>query len=140
MNIESIKRAIRNGVFETNSSSSHSITIVSGDYVADRLGVADGVCSIYSGEFGWEQETYRDAATKAAYCATFARESRECLETLRRVVEQEVGCPVVFVDLVNGYIDHQSFDTAEQAFESEKNLRDFIFNRASVLETDNDNH
>lgn len=135
------KRVTRNGVFETNSSSSHSITIVSGDYIVDRLGVSqDGICTIHSGEFGWEQETYQDSPTKAAYCATFARNRPECLEILRRVVGQELGCTVVFENLDDGYIDHQSDDIAEQAFESEKALRDFIFNPASVLETDNDNH
>jgi len=66
---------IRHGVFETNSSSTHSISI------AGAVGVCpeacrlkpddDGVLRLETGEFGWEIADYRDPWTKAAYAATF---------------------------------------------------------------------
>lgn len=66
-------KQIRQSAFETNSSSSHSITISYGDYTPDKLYVENGVLEIYTGEFGWEHEDYYDAATKAAYCLTWLK-------------------------------------------------------------------
>lgn len=57
----------RRFVFETNSSSSHSISIVSGDYIPDKIYVDEtGTCNIFPGEFGWEIEDFYDAASKAS--------------------------------------------------------------------------
>ena len=41
---------------------------------------------------------------------------------------------------VEGYIDHQSSDVADDAFETEDQLKHFIFNQDSCLTIDNDNH
>lgn len=151
---------IRRGVFETNSSSSHSITIVGGNYQADKIPLEDGVCRIYGGEFGWGFDQFNDAATKASYCLVYAFGDTsgdgdgeqepmypEKLETLRSVVAKEMGVEVEFEMGGWNYIDHQSCEnsdwrqaTAETAFASEQALRDFIFNPASELLIDNDNH
>ncbi len=144
-------KVTRRGVFEPNSSSTHTITIAGGmpyrDYKTDRLSADKGICRIHPGEYGWEERTYTDAATKASYCLTWAKQygRPEHLEALRRVIRLAHGVVVEFVESIDehykwGYIDHQSDDVGGQAFENYETLRDFIFNPASVLETDNDNH
>lgn len=137
----------RKGVFETNSSSTHSITIVPGDYVPDKIPMAGDVCVVYTGEFGWERETYHDAATKASYALTHAKSvnpdyGQGLLEMLTGVLLAGTGAACVKFRGGGGGegIDHQSNGTASEAFASAESLRDFIFNPASVLETDNDNH
>lgn len=158
---------IRRAVFETNSSSSHSITIVGGTYRPDRLHAEDGVVTIYGGKFGWGVEQFNDAATKASYCLVYAHgpeidleldgktgesiETRrepthpELLERLRQVIASETGCEVEF-NMRGGYIDHQSngeYGTpgvCAEAFKTDETLRDFIFNPKSRLLIDNDNH
>lgn len=145
----------RHGVFETNSSSTHSISIQPGDFKPDRLFTNHGVLRIFAGEFGWEREAYNDPLSKASYCLTYVKTGGETggrEQMLREVLEEEVGGKVEFVPLGHdptdgddwGYIDHQSHigkrDACGDAFESKESLRAFIFNPKSTLVTDNDNH
>lgn len=59
-----MKTQIRRGVFETNSSSVHSISIIK-DNFKNSLPVKFTIdCD---GEFGWEVDTFDDAQSKAAY-------------------------------------------------------------------------
>lgn len=143
---------IRRGVFETNSSSSHSVSIKHGDYVPEKLYVEDGICKIYPGEFGWEEFDYNDAATKAAYCLTYVKmfeeeETEPLSMMLREVIAEVTGADVEFVAEDGsswGYIDHQSSDVwraaCGDAFRNKKALKAFIFNSRSVLTTNNDNN
>jgi hypothetical protein len=159
-----MNKVTRHGVFETNSSSTHSIAIQGGKYVLDKLPVEDGVCRVYPGEFGWEEEDYYDADTKASYCLTHAwsagdgrdgykmspEKAASRLDMLRDVIQKATGAEKVeFAEsgddfYKRGYIDHQSIEgdggAGEPAFASEESLRDFIFNPNSLLRTDNDNH
>lgn len=148
-------KVTRHGLFETNSSSSHSIHILRGEYVPSKIPVTDeGFCFVYPGEFGWEIVDYFDAPTKASYCLTYAKgwgeEEERLLAMLEQVIRETTKCQkVVWVPERDeyhpwGYIDHQS-DHQERnacgpAFESLDNLRDFIFNPHSRLRIDNDNH
>lgn len=145
---------VRRGAFETNSSSSHSLTIIPGSYIPDMLNVDSGYCDVYPGEFGWAEETFTDAPTKASYCLTFIKnytpeKERTQLESmLVDVIKEVTGAEAVeFKKSSNkynewGYIDHQScyLCAEEGVFNSRQSLRDFIFNPDSVLRTDNDNH
>jgi len=151
---------IRVGVFETNSSSTHSICISNSTHRGrDSLPVdADGTCRVYPGEFGWEVEEFDDAPTKAAYCLTYLKHFREPPPhyegMLKKVIAEKTGAKlVVFVPGKTeydgpdghpnedwGYIDHQSDGVCGPAWDTEDTLADFIFNRASILRTDNDNH
>lgn len=139
-------KKIRRGVFETNSSSSHSISIADSDNKAklDTLSVEDEkegkVCRIYQDKFGWEMETFNSPTMKASYCFTYAKGDINLLERLGRVIKEHLGDDVTveFVD-GEGYIDHQSLDIAEEAFESDDTLKRFIFNPHSYFETGNDN-
>lgn len=149
-------KVVRKGIFETNSSSSHSISIVGGIYTPDTFPIENGVCKVYPGEFGWEEYRSYSAAVKASYCLTYIKIGKDDAvddddtqsHMLRNVLKKVTGCEVEFMPdpVVNtwdqkwGFIDHQSYDICSKAFESEDSLRNFIFNRKSYLETDNDNH
>ena len=143
---------IRRCVFETNSSSSHTITIVEGDietYPKNQLLIdkEDNICRIYPGEFGWEIEDYYGAEMKASYALTYVKQigdgGKE--ELLREVIEEKIGVKVKFIPSSYeyhpwGYIDHQSNEVCSDAFQSKETLHDFIFNSNSCLHIDNDNH
>jgi len=137
----------RRSVFETNSSSTHSISIASGAETLDTLPMENGVVAIEGGEFGWEVNDYYDACSKASYCMTWAFQygTEEHREMLKRVIQQRTGADKVVLRqgddsyYPNGYIDHQSDDVCKEAFKSEKSLRDFIFDPRSWFHTCNDN-
>jgi hypothetical protein len=136
-------KKIRKGVFETNSSSTHSISIGISDGKAqfDTLPIdSDGVCRVYQAEFGWEQETFNSPSMKASYAYTYAKGDLSKMRQLGDVIQKQLGGKIT-VEFVegDGYIDHQSFDVCEEAFESDDKLRNFIFNPRSYLETGNDN-
>lgn len=141
-------RVIRIGIFETNSSSTHSLTIGNnrGYYNNDLLLEHDGNIVIFPGEFGWETASYNDVETKASYCLTYAKQigGEELVEMLGRVMSETTGKAVVFKESGGdyhpwGYIDHQSEDVAGPAFASDEILRRFVFGHDSVLTTGNDN-
>ena len=67
-------RQIRNGVFETNSSSTHSVSVRCGKGLQQNwMPVGnDGYIHASLDEFGWEIETYRDQDAKLSYLLTMA--------------------------------------------------------------------
>ncbi len=99
-------KVIRKGVFETNSSSTHVISITGGECEnPDRLFPSeDGVYRIHPGEFGWEVRTYYDAVMKASYALTWAKQNDNAiaLEMLQAVVEKEVEGVVKFISNDDG--------------------------------------
>lgn len=149
---------IRNGVFETNSSSTHSIVINSGEYQIPK----DTNIDILTGEFGWEIEYYSGFYDKASYALTYAinyGSSDTNLELLNQVLTEHISSESIITynghsyeelikyiessDAYNydmGYIDHQSQDEVSEIFENSKTLSDFLFSSNSWFETDNDNH
>ena len=64
MNFKKMKTQIRRGVFETNSSSVHSISIVKDSFNGSFPAKFTIDCN---GEFGWEVDTFDDSSSKAAY-------------------------------------------------------------------------
>ena len=135
---------IRQGVFETNSSSSHSISITSpneGELYQTLTVPDDGTLIIEGGRFGWEEEDHNDAHTKASYCATFCTKvNPSSTDMFKEVLMEHTGAKEVLIEAENCYIDHQSTHVASTAFESKDNLKDFIFGKDSWLHLDNDNH
>lgn len=138
---------IRQSIFETNSSSCHTITIVASDIFNTKLGKDDeGVVHIYPGEFGWEICKYDIPDEKASYAYTYAKNygKKEDLKLLRKVIEDVTGAKVVFEKtsgyFPTGYIDHQSSDYGAEIFVSYDTVKNFIFNPKSYVQTDNDNH
>lgn len=151
----------RHSVFETNSSSTHSISISHDTKTLVSLPLKEGKVHVGFGEFGWEQETYNSTESKLAYAATFAFSFKpdhkygggdlglhdKYKEMLETVLKRQTGAKEIIYDAGEesefypyGYIDHQSMDTAEEMYESLDTLRNFIFNPDSYFETDNDNH
>lgn len=153
-----MKKVIRIGVFETNSSSTHSVCIANGPCEDTIVAQLDGKVHIEVGEFGWEVQDYWDAASKASYALTWCHnrnkyKSDVCarpkhLQMLKEVIEEYTGCDVIFDYFDDefykyGYIDHQSderdYSALAEAMESKESLKQFIFNKNSLLHTDNDN-
>jgi hypothetical protein len=150
-------KKIRNAVFETNSSSTHSISVseVNSDELMDNIMFMneDDNVVVNPGQFGWEQEVYNDSATKASYMLTYIKNycgerEAEFEEMFKEVIKGQTGCnDVIFNESGDqyyafGYIDHQSSsgNAYHWVFEDKETLRQFIFNKESILETDNDNH
>ncbi len=144
-----MKKQVRQNVFETNSSSSHSISIEpSSDGLYDTI-IPDeeGNIVLTGGEFGWGIDEYNDAITKANYCAVDQLNNEDRIDMLKEVIKEQTGCNDVIIDISDSwrdpnysYIDHESVGTSLEAFESKETLRDFIFSKNSVLYIDNDNH
>lgn len=158
----------RANVFETNSSSTHSIALapsdgklsLSRDYVVDE----EGNFVIPSQEFGWEQEEYTDAASKACYAYLYIRDwvTGDDQDRFKALFEEVIKQQTAATGIVHedgyplwnsarygsgknsndGYIDHQSVEDrdCDYLFASADKLKSFIFDYRTVLETDNDNH
>lgn len=132
-------KQIRNGVFETNSSSTHSLSVV-GEFKYDNTLKAfidyDNYLHISFGQFGWEQEEYHDAYEKLKYLVTFIAEkfpyeeiniwccphpmdmdriydlfkTRDDFNELNYLIKEELNCSGIWLDEGEGYIDHQSHE------------------------------
>jgi len=132
---------IRNNVFETNSSSSHSISIST-----DTTGILDtiecddnGVITITGLGFGREWEAYNDPLTKASYCVSDCQGEQSKLDMLRKVIQDHTGASEVkFVINQDSYIDHESVRNSFEGFEDEETLKNLIFNSESYIFTGSD--
>lgn len=141
-------KQIRHNVFETNSSSTHSITInYDGKLNETMTPNEDNQIILEGGEFGWEVEDYNNSWDKANYCAVASLWSDDRQTMLKEVIMEITGCDEVIIEASEeydspyySYIDHQSSDTADEAFADKDSLKSFIFNSNSILHTDNDNH
>lgn len=163
-------RQIRNGVFETNSSSMHSLSIKKGGTYGTLLvdEYENKVITCF-GEFGWGYDCYRDPANKLSYLVTMLVETNgncysieELCETeefqeINSVVAEYCNCDGVLIDekieQVNyngeyyewnehsGYIDHQSVMNIHDLLNCyDCTIEEFIFNEGVMLIIDNDNH
>ena len=151
-----MKRQIRRGAFETNSSSTHAINIYRGyDYVIPKE------ILVRTGDFGWECEEYYDAEDKLAYLYTwcmsmcskyehnevtnqyeFHTDYKKMKDYQYRIKSklEELGVEEVYFGNDGGYIDHTE-NLLEEDLEDilENYFADFIFNDSSYIETGNDN-
>ena len=138
-----MNKLIRTGVFETNSSSSHSISIsADSDYILDGTTLVpdyNGEIKLRGGQFGWEWERFFDANTKANYCAVGCQNNDYFTDMLIEVIKEQTGADEVTISLGDSYIDHDSTEVYEAAFVDKETLRNFIFNKKSMLYTGNDN-
>lgn len=140
---------VRQGVFETNSSSTHAIIIArEGTKSYDKI-------DFRIGEFGWECEYYDYPDSKASYfymlaCDALGRDVADDIVEL--LAPYGINCtfslpPVfkIFDDgttyLDNGYVDHcnEGIDLVEDCLSDASLLIDFVFNDESYVETGNDN-
>ena len=141
-------KKVRNGMFETNSSSTHTIIIT--DQNCDPGALVD----FRIGEFGWGIEKLDTINDKASYLYTLACEcyGRDVYQDLyERLVKYGVDCecsrPAVFSNfgygqyLDNGYVDHATdgCDFVDAIFHNEKRLIRYLFSDDSFVVTGNDN-
>lgn len=143
---------IRKGIFETNSSSCHSITIADSVELLESLYVdQNGSITLEGGQFGWQWEKYNDALTKANYAAVFAVEIKKNTDLLVEVLKEHTGAKEIVFNFSSeygddrkgkpwAYIDHDSAHVASDAFVDKESLKNWIFNPKSWLFLGNDNN
>ena len=145
---------IRENVFETNSSSSHSVVVsgeVSADFGLSKEEIRDGVIDVGRGktEFGWETEYSRDTHSKLAYLLIQAAgnyvdsitedynaNTKAVFETARFVTGCELKLPSNTSDW---HIDHQSMGDCSDILEDPDQIAVFAFSSSSYVQTGNDN-
>jgi len=134
---------IREGVWQTNSSSSHSLSI------RDKVNIGelkekvknklcyDDILTVGSGEYAWGYEQLTHWTQKADYLGVEARDNgkQKIFETaLRQVLGQDLE--IVYSD--DGYIDHQSIGRVWSYIETVYDVINVVFGE-SIIEIDNDN-
>lgn len=157
---------IRRNVFETNSSSTHSVSCTPGGKLAkSELEIdSDGFIHTELGEYGWEVEDYSRQADRLSYLVTMLaemcghhcwcmsqeeleREIRELNESIElKDISEEIaaytGARGIIVDVSEGYIDHQSVEfsiMSDYLDDCGTDVLGFVFGD-TVVHTDNDNH
>lgn len=149
-------RQIRRGVFETNSSSTHSVCISSErGQPLDYPSIVHFKCAY----FGWEECRLESPDDKASYLyssilALYGREEAETAKNriFKFLAEEDIDCefdlPVYYkydgyVYLDNGGIDHAGEDEhvnfVENVLHSKKRLLRYLFSPHSYVLTGNDN-
>lgn len=153
-----MKRQIRRGVFETNSSSCHSVsfepeTNEESQYDMDLEINDEDLVEVKLGEFGWGYDEYTDSKTKLSYITTMAKcgfNEKSDIEKINTVVADVMDCDgILILEPKNSwgdawYIDHQSvYDNIDDFLDMKAggaSLDEFIFNPKYKLIIDNDNH
>jgi hypothetical protein len=156
-------KKIRKNVFETNSSSMHSLCMVGSDRML-KCEYGD-VVTIRPGEFGWGGDGVDTPLEKLQYiCTMIQYKDSEVYDDAKSVSESiyfkwvsemfkdYTGSDLKYVPLGNtgscyddGYIDHQSTDTLDEKWSEDEvtfknNMRDIVFNEKYFIAVDNDNH
>jgi hypothetical protein len=138
------KISARDGVFETNSSSSHSVTIAENEmrtatFPADMLRA--GRIDVRLGQYGWEWMRYYKPETKLAYLLTQVNGNHSKMLEICRTVEKHTGCKVVIdpVSAGSSYVDHESHGNGYELTQDSEKLIDFLLSENSYIQTGNDN-
>lgn len=136
-----MKTTIRQGVFETNSSSTHSLSISdNSDYQTISLNEDNNIVISGIFQFGWGYEELYDFEEKMAYYYLSNQNDEDAIDKLIEVVREETGADdvIFYIDEDISYIDHQSYDTAHNM--TYEDIKNFIFNPNSYIILDNDNN
>ena len=152
---------IRQGVFETNSSSTHAISICE---FHSNIELPEVVLFETNQDFGWEFEDYTDVYSKANYlwlaiCYKYSTLGDEdelirAKATLTQYLER-IGVRAEFEDRryveydwlddkyidMRGYIDHPDdlYELVDAVLERPELLYGYLFNSESMVSTGNDN-
>lgn len=160
-------KLIRNGVFETNSSSAHSLAYGT-EYIlkgsrwyqptkehdfSNPMYRLDAVPDHYRnytfyewlGEFGWGYDVLTTPQEKFSYLLTQMADTSEELhestdyKTIKEMVE-DIGCEIVRCNDQDGYVDHESHGIVNPSlFKSKKDLITYLFNGNIRVYIENDN-
>jgi len=134
------KKLIRHNVFETNSSSSHSVSIADStkEFILETIYPdSEGTIYVDGDGYGWGYFKHNDAVTKLSYAAQQFNGDNFRLEMLTDLVKEQTGAENIVYRLEHGYVDHQSSDILRDMTAEE--LSNFIFNKNSWLFGGNDN-
>ena len=149
-----MKRQIRLGAFETNSSSTHAICITKGDYKLKKH------IDFAIGEFGWECITYKSLYERASYLITAILSANkdkadENLQKLKNILDDHNveyvlpklkvasykyhGKDFYYYD-INGYLDHaaEANEFINDVLADSDKLFRYLFGDSMVI-TGNDN-
>lgn len=136
-------KKIRKGVFETNSSSTHSICIAKDT----ELNIPQKLYFSF-GEFGWKWETLQSTEDKASYLYTGLYSNghyEEFLEIVKTLEDEgiEVSWQTPQGDNFweNGYVDHSDElrEFLNDVCNDKNKLLNFLFSNLSFILTGNDN-
>ena len=164
-----MKVQVRQNVFETNSSSTHAIS-VAGYYPEDwnpHYRVPEKIHFSLNREFGWEFDTYTDTDSKAAYLWLIICDMHsdvtdlDNLKAVRAHIEKvltNAGVKEVTFDMGSykehswrddgslyldypGYIDHsyEAYDFAKVLLDNDEMLLAYLLDSDSCVATGNDN-
>ena len=87
----SVKTTIREGVFETNSSSVHAIVINKRNMPVPEN--RKSITQVRAGDYGWEYREYRTSAEKLNYLWTAIVDNRENTEEWKEYICDTIGIP-----------------------------------------------
>lgn len=145
-------KIIRKNVFETNSSSTHSISISKfNDYILPKE------INFTFGEFGWEFSKYTSSFDKASYLYTIIHyfnghytgvpnKYDEFMNKIKKYLDED-GIKYTFQEFsggyCKGYVDHGGDDGAlefiEAVLKDKEHLLRYLFSDNSEIHTGNDN-
>jgi hypothetical protein len=134
-----MQRVIRQSVFETNSSSTHSICVAK----TTDLNIPSTL-HFEVGDFGWEWGALRSTTEKASYLYTGIMHSEtdgKYMEPLKKTL-QDAGIDATFEEYDDdGYVDHSSelYEFLESLIPSSEATLSFLFSPFSYILTGNDN-
>lgn len=141
-------KTIRENTFETNSSSTHSIT-VSGrkDWEYD---LPITVKPDWYGEFGWQWETWRGVEEKLAYmirCLVAYDYTEETLQDKIKPIQERLHNLGIDFELptynewLDGFVDHADWyqEEIEDIYKDDNTLLTFLLSDSSYIEGGNDN-
>jgi hypothetical protein len=128
---------IRYSVWETNSSSSHSLSIIDGGYNLPTPNEKELI--LIGGEYGWGYDKLTTWLEKANYLAVEAQNDYRRQEMFENVLKEVLKLDSIIYNLGDSYIDHQSSGKIWGKITSESMLKLVIFGD-SIIEIDNDNH
>ena len=135
---------VRRNVFETNSSSMHSLSVIGSDRMT-TLESKDGVVVVSYGEFGWGYDSLTTPSEKLCYLVTQYSESEDMLDKIKEAVFDYTGLKLIIYEPKDsfwekGYIDHQSDGMISEYITDKQSIIDIVFNNKNVIIIDNDNH
>ena len=140
----------RHSLFETNSSSVHTLTLGSAPTTMPFDDENFETIYLGSGEYGWGYEKLTIWMEKADYLAIEAssdeNKAKMLFDALHKVYpncifkfEKPNNNSRSFNENCSGYIDHQSYGEAWLELGSTQDVADFLFG-SGYIEIDNDNH
>jgi len=135
-----MKRSIRRYVFETNSSSTHSMCITKNNVLNQK----SDYIKFRTGDFGWEQDTLSSVSEKVSYLYTgiLQCDREDLIKDIKNILDKN-NIEYEFEDTNgdNGYVDHggELFDFLEEVCKEENKLMRYLFSSESFVLTGNDN-